>query len=291
MTQSMTSSARLAPKSDETPPQPSTDTELFNAFQLINRASYNTLLAHRGEFTSAFNKLCMVYASNKSPGTISPVKTSQSRVSALLQKLNESQTDITKFLSLSEVDAVERSDDPSTQATSENGLFRRGLYHRCLALDYEEWEMTKFRTSRVDYVEKNLREGKITRNGHVNQFISVRHGLQNQDSARKACQHGIKMLVFERLCQGTAVSALVNFAYTKFYASKLQDLPLLKQELDRSPWIPEILREKEGWYQTCQKQYDSRSDSLLVLSLLTSLLFGVTGSRRRSGQLSKAIIQ
>ena len=273
ITGSMISSERLTCKCDQTLSQAEVHTKLLDAFQLIVRVPFETLLAHRREAVLAFDKLRPVVSADTVPGADSPIEDSSSDVLTLLQSLNRSQTEITEHLSLPEVNAVgecperesreppiHNSDTANPTGSSSKGVFRKGLSLRRWALDYEKWELANHGTSRVNILLQNVDQDQRSRDGYVSLFVKGTSRISQSDqAARKDVKHGIKMLVFERLYQRTAVSAVLSFACTRFRNLKFRDLPLLRTMLEKSPWISEILMQKERWYQRCQEHYDGSS--------------------------------
>ena len=220
----MTSSTKLAPKDKETLSQSGVHTDLSNAFQFISQVPLEDLLAHRLEALSALDKLHTIFSANGVPAT-SKASKSRSSLPALLRSLNQSQKGIKEYLSLSEACAVGESPEEKSKGppglnsntanpacSSWNVKFRQGLSHRRWALDYERWELAKFDTSRINQLLQILTQNPIPRDGYVNRFVMENtHELQDREAVRKVIQHGIKMLIVERLCQKTAVSALLSF--------------------------------------------------------------------------------
>lgn len=249
------------------------DADLSNAFQLIDRVPLENLYAHRKEAVSAFNKLCMLFSANavSRPLTISVANKPPSApplgeqiadgdsTSALLKSLTRQQEEIKDYLSLSEIEAIRerKAEKPRTIARS-SVSFRNVLSDRSLAFEYEKWELAKFKTSKVAKLLKNLNHEQTSRNGHVSDFLGYHGDGKDKEAARKRVRLGIKLLVFERLCQKTVVSAVLSFACTNFRTLKFEELPLLKTMLVNLPWISRILNEKEHWYNQCQERYDGR---------------------------------
>ncbi len=156
--------------------------------------------------------------------------------------------------------------------------YRKGLSRRSLALEYEQWELARHRTSRVTdllhYLERkqtnrndNLLQDpdqeqqkemmKPRRNGKICSYVEeLQRSFSDKGAAIKGIRNGIKMLVFERLSQKTVVSAVVSFAFVEFRDLSWEELPELKETLDNTSWISLILAEKESWYQRCFDEYD-----------------------------------
>ena len=248
------------------------DNHLLNAFQVIAQAPLEDLLAHRRDAAHTFDKLRMALSASEVPGTISPVdryyKPTNDSVSALVRTLNREQDNIMDHLSLSEVDAAVEIPCPEKRHnldlasaipvhTSSKSKFQTGLEYRHLALEYDKWELKKFRMSKINDLHKD--QTLVFANGHIASFVKEQSTCTNKEISKKAVRHGIKMLVFGRLCQTSAVSAVLSFAYTRFRSVKFTDLSHLKVILNGSPWIAEIMIQKERWYHRCQEYFNGKS--------------------------------
>lgn len=69
--------------------------------------------------------------------------------------------------------------------------------------------------------------------------------------------HGIKLLVFEKLVDTSGISAILSFGYHEFRAVKYKELAFLKEMVDKSKWIKELVNWKAAWLNGYQIQYNS----------------------------------
>ena len=118
--------------------------------------------------------------------------------------------------------------------------------------------------SRINDLQKD--QSLVFADGHITSFVDEHRTSTDKEISKKAVRHGIKMAVFERLCQTSAVSAVLSFACTRFRSVKSTDLSRLKVILNGSPWISEIKIQKRSAGIT-----DARN--ILMVTLLTLTVF------------------
>ena len=278
----MTIKARLTPKAGET--ESRIDIDLSNAVQLISQVDDGFLLAHQEEAMQELNKLFTLFMAHRGSRKLLPKEQFQPpprrdksitpTVSAVLCNLDQQKENTHKSLLLSANSAVPASLEQESEkslapnivllndALSSHNAIKKAIAHRRLGLAYENWELARFKTSRINDL---VQDQDLThqRRGHISEFVEhfdVRlSSRKDQDITKKGVQYAIKIIVLERLCQNEVVSAVVSFAFPKFRTLRFNELPPLKEQLQTRQWIADILIQKVEWYQQCQKYYDGKS--------------------------------
>lgn len=263
----MTTKARLIPTAGET--ESHTNADLSAAFQLISEADDQFLLAHQEQAIQAFIRLSIHFSANKGSRKASPTKQSQplppqnksiTPVSALLGSLDDQKEEIQKLLS-SSVDIAtatllkqesEKSLSPDhvllNDALSSQKPIERALGHRRLGLEYESWELAKYKTSRITARLQDLSRD-MDQQDHISEFVQARRCERKyHGQSRKRVEYAIKVLVLERLCQKEVVSVVISFAWTKFRVLKFTELTQLKEQLQKRSWIADTVIQKVDWY-------------------------------------------
>ena len=243
--------------------QSHSDTNLLKALQLIYHAPLEKLHAYLGQASFTSQKLSIALSASP-PARCNTTTNSVLALFSELQQLRQTWTD---HLLLSEDDAIGETlerEDPNffdmrfsvSARSSRKFMFQRGLKYRRLALDYEKWEEANFDMSTISTILDELKNQSQSASGHISTYVS-KLDFMNKEATIRDIRYGIKMLVFERLCEMSVVSALLSFTYTRFRNLKYKDLPEFQSILTNSPWISTLVQ-KERWYQQCQEIFDSR---------------------------------
>ena len=199
----------------------------------------------------------------------------------LIRALNEDENLIKQHLSKPEFEATKDklqriTEDPRVVdlqldkgTVSPTAKFRKGLSQRSLAIEYTRWEICVHRSSRVgELVENSYLEGR--NNGHITEYLDVnKDRFKNQQVTRTGIEHGIKLLVFERLLGTSGISAILSFRYRRFRMVKYQDLAFLKTMVNQSSWLATLVEQKADWLDNCQSCYDG----MWLLAPLAPLTF------------------
>lgn len=102
---------------------------------------------------------------------------------------------------------------------------RRGLSQRSLAFDFESWEKKEIRTSTINKRAENLRSPG--RSGNLSKFLSAkasRFGGIYMRSVRRAIDHGIRLVVCERLSKQMGYLAILMSRPRDFVKVRSEDL-------------------------------------------------------------------
>ena len=136
--------------------------------------------------------------------------------------------------------------------------FRRGLSQRSLAIEFDEWEQTTYRTSRIKERTMNLLVKPSRKLGHIAEFLKInKYRFQNRIAARTGIEHGIKLLVCETLLSGIGFSAILIFQYSRLRSIKFEELDGLKDALKDANKIKKLADQKADWLDHCQREYNS----------------------------------
>ncbi|KAL9592079.1 MAG: hypothetical protein Q9179_007075 [Wetmoreana sp. 5 TL-2023] len=134
---------------------------------------------------------------------------------------------------------------------------RRGLSQRSLAEEYRSWQGQVKQRSSVDKRVKTLKA--VGRFGDLDEFLKIeepRFGRQYKGSIRRAIDHGIKLLVLERLLGGIGYSAILIFRFTDFYNLKYENLEELVRALQDDNCIKKLASHSADWISQWQSKYD-----------------------------------
>ena len=151
-----------------------------------------------------------------------------------------------------------RVDDVNTGSRyiSSMARLRRGLRQRSLAFEFEKWEQATYGTSTVQKWARYL--AKADRKlGHMTEFLAINmHQFRKISAARNGLQHGIKLLVCDKLLNGTGILALLIFEYSRIRSIKFRELDAFKDAVKDSQKIKKLADQKADWVDDCQKCYD-----------------------------------
>lgn len=91
--------------------------------------------------------------------------------------------------------------------------------------------------------------------GPISKFIN-QHRFKNCPVVRNAIQHGIKLLVCEKLLSGFGISAIFLFKYSRLRSIRLLELGGLKNAIKYAIKIKKLADQKADWIDQCQKGYN-----------------------------------
>lgn len=205
----------------------------------------------------------------ESSRTDDSIKTlNSSTTKELMQALDKAKDSIKEYLSRSEVEATRdvlqrRVEDPRVvdlklgKKPSPEATFRKGLGQRSLALEFEQWELCVHKSSKVTELVKDLSLSQERRHGHIREYLqSNTHRFQDRATTGKGIEHGIKLLVFERMFGARVISGILSFIYRRFRAVRYEELALLQGMMRHSQWLAELASSKAAWFDRCQGQYE-----------------------------------
>ncbi|KAL9103211.1 MAG: hypothetical protein Q9163_001738 [Psora crenata] len=190
-----------------------------------------------------------------------------SSVMGLVNALDEESARIIEFFSQSVVEAIGDAprqvvDDPRIADLQDRGRstltakFRKCLSQRTVAIEYIQWELHVYGSSRVRKVVGYLLNDQKPGNGHVKEYLERCYDDEHYPLRMSMITYGIKMLVFEQLVGAKPISAILCFKYNLFRMVKFEELDLLKEIFKSREWVMELLGQKIDWFQACQNQYD-----------------------------------
>ena len=206
------------------------------------------------------------------------------RTDRLIQSLSKQSIQIQNFLSKTEPEAISEepewvNEDPrivdlkldgERSADCLKAKFRKGLSQRSLAIEYNQWELDAYRTSRVDELVCDLSSAKTSKLGHIAEYIRRNRRFVDKATAGKGIGHGLKLLVIEKLLGINSTSAILIFSYRKFRDVKFGEFEYLTTQLKDLEWAAAILEQEADWFNSYQKTYDGMY-LLLKLAPLISL--------------------
>jgi len=97
------------------------------------------------------------------------------------------------------------------------------------------------------------------RNGYISKYLQRNiYRFINQRVTRNAIEYRIKLLVFEKLVGISGILAILSFGHYRFRAVKYGELVPLREMVDKSKWIKELVQRKAAWLDGCQIQYNGR---------------------------------
>lgn len=137
--------------------------------------------------------------------------------------------------------------------------FRRGLSQRSLAMEFDDWERSTFGTSRISERVANPSVEPSRKLGNIRSFLDANlHRFANLSAARDGIEHGMKLLVCERLLGGIGFSALLIFQFDSLRLVKYPELMDLKSAIDKEESVKNLAKLKADWFGDCQNKYNSK---------------------------------
>ena len=192
-----------------------------------------------------------------------------SSISSLAKALDDDSSKITNFLlglqfKTAGDELISTLEDPrtvdlqlETQRPSLETKFRNGLCLRSLALDFNDWEIGYNPRWQPRITATVGKLSKSRRDGHVTQYLrSGTHRFANLKTMKVGIQHGIKMLVVDRLLENKAISLILCLKSRRFYSVRFGDLETLVKIIKQKEWIAALLQQKADWFEDCQRKYN-----------------------------------
>ena len=136
-------------------------------------------------------------------------------------------------------------------------IFRRRLSQWSLAIQFDRWELATYETSEVGRRASRPSEKPALRRGRITKFLE-KHRFRSGSAARHGIEHGMKLLICERLLNRTGISAIFIFRYTELRLIKFSDLSGLKTAIENATNIKELVNSNIDWIDPCQKCYNSK---------------------------------
>ena len=144
---------------------------------------------------------------------------------------------------------------------SEIEKFRRGLSQRSLAIEFDSWENKIYGVSSIEKRAENPSVQLGRKLGRITKFLDANtHRFHNHTAARGGIEHGIKLLVCEKLLGGKGISAIFIFRFTSLRRLKYEELNALKDAIEEqgSKSIMKLARQKTDWLGRCQSIYNGK---------------------------------
>ena len=85
-----------------------------------------------------------------------------------------------------------------------------------MAIEYNQWEIDAYRTSRVDELVYDLSPAKTGTSGHIAEYIKRNRQFMDKATAGKVIGHRLKLLVIEKVLSINSTSAIQIFSHRKF---------------------------------------------------------------------------
>ena len=137
--------------------------------------------------------------------------------------------------------------------------FRTVLRQRSLALEYINWEIQSFGTSKVTKLVNNPKHSQHRKSGKIHQYLQAnRDRFVNTETVRAGIERGIKLLVLENVADTVMTSAIISLCASKFRLIRYNEMRSLGAKLHKIKWIETLTETKTDWFQRCQKHYDGQ---------------------------------
>ena len=142
---------------------------------------------------------------------------------------------------------------------------RMTLAQRGLAAEYRRWYKGQ---SGHDIIDELINNPKAkSRKCSISMFLEEqfrRFGSDNE--LPKGIQHGIKMLLLERLFGKPIISAILNFHFDLLWKIHRNELTGLCDAIRNIEWVTAIVDVFPDWLETYQAKYDGKSSIAAMLS-------------------------
>lgn len=160
----------------------------------------------------------------------------------------------------------------SASIYKETAKVRRTFAERGLAGEYIGWRLFHHRSDTIEELMHNPRAR--SKEGTVENFIE-RHSEQFKDTrtVRDGLNHGVKMLLLERMFGKPVISAILNFRHRDFVKVRRDELYALCKAVQDSKKIMALVEKLPGWLEKCQAKYDGKQ-IFTIVEVSSSLLIG-----------------
>ncbi|TKA25280.1 hypothetical protein B0A54_17472 [Friedmanniomyces endolithicus] len=133
--------------------------------------------------------------------------------------------------------------------------FRKGLAQRSLATDFDAWERSNCHSSRLDSLYNDPKLSETRHDSNMPSFMQA-EDMPREDCVERGIQHGVKLLLFERIAQCSGVSAVLFFVFSRFRDVTFSDLQDLAVEIKASKWILHHAATIQPWFIECIAKYE-----------------------------------
>ena len=138
-------------------------------------------------------------------------------------------------------------------------IFVKGLSQRSLATEFDKWEQATYGSSKIELWAVSSLPKPNRSLGHLAEYLELkRNHFRDIRVTRHAIQHGIKLLLCERMLHGTGISAIFIFKHTRLRSIKFEELGGLSDAMKDADRIMELANQKADWIDQCQKDYDGK---------------------------------
>ena len=218
---------------------PDEDEQFQEALELIRRAPQDRLQAHQAQTLPGLRRL---------PRSTTDVGPSQkSAMEQLIHAFEWNQCCITDFIVESHQGDYTIDVGHEVDSSSLDAKFRKVLSRRSLASEYLQWESKTHASSRLSELCQDLTMASERRNGHIRQYLDLKRDCftaGRERYIRSMIEDGIKLLVFERLLDLSAISAILALKMKLFLKVKYTDFITLKRMISGLEWAMELVRGK-----------------------------------------------
>ncbi|KAK0247210.1 hypothetical protein LTR01_008875 [Friedmanniomyces endolithicus] len=139
--------------------------------------------------------------------------------------------------------------------------FRKGLAQRSLATDFDAWERSNCHSSRLDSLYNDPKLSETRHDSNMPSFMQA-EDMPREDCVERGIQHGVKLLLFERIAQCSGVSAVLFFVFSRFRDVTFSDLQDLAVEIKASKWILHHAATIQPWFIECIAKYEEARPNL-----------------------------
>lgn len=207
-----------------------------------------------------------------SPGTlIAPLKTQSDypneanarSTKSLLKVIGDVRTELEMGLGGSYYDAAEARECPTLQDSRLADLqstkrdfgtqLRKCMSRRSIALDYQDWELRQYKTSRIADLIQNT-SAVASYNGHIEEFAQL---FENPNQARNAVKIGIRFLIVEGLLDAPGSSVILCSNTHLFRSVPFTSLDYLARSIQDTQWIQALVMKHSFWFLQLQQFYNS----------------------------------
>ena len=196
-----------------------------------------------------------------------------------MQALNNSSREITEALKDPSLIALAPHTDSCTEKdprvydmqlgksvkASKKEQARMTFAQRGLAIEYRRWYKGRCDCDIIDELITNPKAK--TRKYSINIFLEEEpRRLGSSNEFLKGIQHGIKMLLLERLFGKPTISAILNFHFGLFWKIHRSELVSLCDAIRNIEWVVAIMDVLPDWLEIYQNKYDGKSSIPAMLS-------------------------
>ncbi|KMU77092.1 hypothetical protein CISG_06130 [Coccidioides immitis RMSCC 3703] len=241
------------------------DERIISAIRILSRASSEALgrilLRDRDTFRTAHQKLANTVKLEGGITLLGAIKKDFEKIKEFLQKPESEAVGRPYWegreVRLLDIQRVSRN-------SSYNDRFRCFLAERSLALEFEEWELKKYQTSRLDKIVSNPHAAE-DKNGHMLEFLTSKGILDGTPEAKvdrgaiRGLKNGQRSLFIERKNPSRrGVSAIFSFKSSLLRKIPYREMGIIEVLLagEENKDVAQLAEDKSGTLDSYQSHYD-----------------------------------